>query len=302
MAAPAAEERLPGLIHHDGQIRRRGGHRERARLDVRGVKQVADQRAHLIGLLVDDAEQLHCLGRVQRRGGPQHRGRAALDRGQRGPQLVAHHAEELGPQPLQLLHGRHVLQRDDERRHLARLRPDRRGVDQRGHPPAVGELQDDLLGANRHRLAQHLPQGGFLQQDLPPVGPPHPQPLQQRRGRAARRAQVPDNPPRLPVQRHHLSAAGVEHHDAHRRGLDQHFQVRPRPLLVPVLAGIGDRRPGLRGERRQHLLVLPGERLASESAVRHAMPRSESMPSKYPINSNRKYVPGVRLGPPTVSA
>ena len=28
-----------------------------------------------------------------------------------------------------------------------------------------------------------------------------------------------------------------------------------------MLAGIGDRRPGLRGERRQHLLVLSGERL-----------------------------------------
>ena len=43
-------------------------------------------------------------------------------------------------------------------------------------------------------------------------------------------------------------------------------------------------------------------RRASESAGRHAMPRSESMPSKYPLNSNRKYVPGVRLGRPTVSA
>ena len=41
-------------------------------------------------------------------------------------------------------------------------------------------------------------------------------------------------------------------------------------------------------------------RSASESAVRHAMPRSESMPSKYPISSSRKYVPGVRLGRPTV--
>ena len=32
---------------------------------------------------------------------------------------------------------------------------------------------------------------------------------------------------------------------------------------------------------------IPG-RTASESAARHAMPRSESMPSKYPISNNRK--------------
>ena len=41
---------------------------------------------------------------------------------------MAHHAEELGPQPFQLLYWRHVLQRDDARLHLARLRADGRGV------------------------------------------------------------------------------------------------------------------------------------------------------------------------------
>ena len=43
-------------------------------------------------------------------------------------------------------------------------------------------------------------------------------------------------------------------------------------------------------------------RSASESAVRQAIPRSESMPSKYPIKSSRKEVPGSRLGRPTVAA
>ena len=41
---------------------------------------------------------------------------------------------------------------------------------------------------------------------------------------------------------------------------------------------------------------------ARESAVRHAIPRFESMPSKSPINSNRKYVPGSRLGRLTIAA
>ena len=43
-------------------------------------------------------------------------------------------------------------------------------------------------------------------------------------------------------------------------------------------------------------------RSARESAVRQAIPRSESMPSKYPISNSRKYVPGVRLGRPTEAA
>jgi hypothetical protein len=39
-------------------------------------------------------------------------------------------------------------------------------------------------------------------------------------------------------------------------------------------------------------------RSPSESAARHAIPRSLSMPSKYPISSKRKYRPGARLGRP----
>ena len=36
----------------------------------------------------------------------------------------------------------------------------------------------------------------------------------------------------------------------------------------------------------------------NESAVRHAIPRSESNPSKYPISNARKYTPGAMLGLP----
>ena len=44
------------------------------------------------------------------------------------------------------------------------------------------------------------------------------------------------------------------------------------------------------------------DRRLSESATRHAIPRSDDTPSKNPMNSNRKYRPGGRLGRPSRSA
>ena len=58
-----------------------------------------------------------------------------------------------------------------------------------------------------------------------------------------------------------MAGPGIEDHDAHRGGVDQGLQVGPRPLLGPVPAGVGDRRPGLGREQRQDLLVLAGELL-----------------------------------------
>ena len=43
-------------------------------------------------------------------------------------------------------------------------------------------------------------------------------------------------------------------------------------------------------------------RRLSESAARQAMPRSLSIPSKYPNNRHRKYTPGARPGRPTFLA
>ena len=45
---------------------------------ARCIQQVADQRAHVIGLLVDGAEELQRLGQVQRRRCSQHGGEAAV--------------------------------------------------------------------------------------------------------------------------------------------------------------------------------------------------------------------------------
>ena len=72
-----------------------------------------------------------------------------LDGGQRGPQLVAHHGQELGPRPLQLLQRRQVLQGDDHRFDRPGRGKERRGVDQHLHVPAVRHREHHLLGANR---------------------------------------------------------------------------------------------------------------------------------------------------------
>ena len=65
--AAAAQEGVPGPVHQARDLRRFGGYRERARVDAPDIQQVADQPAHVIGLLVDDAEGVDSqtvLGRV----------------------------------------------------------------------------------------------------------------------------------------------------------------------------------------------------------------------------------------------
>ena len=172
---------------------------------------------------------------------------------------MADHAQELGPQPLQLLQGRQVLDGNDHRLHLLLFRQDGRGVDQGGDAAPVRGPQDDLLGV--HRLPGHQPlgQGELLQGDLPPVGPAEGQHLQQLLRRAARLAQAADDPPRLPVDGADFAGAGVEDQDAHRRGVHQGLQVGPGPLLLPMPAGVGDDQGRLGGEHHQGLLVLGGE-------------------------------------------
>ena len=61
--AAAAQEGVPGPLHQARDRRRFGGYRERPRVDAPDIEQVADQPAHVIGLLVDDAEELAHLGR-----------------------------------------------------------------------------------------------------------------------------------------------------------------------------------------------------------------------------------------------
>ena len=99
-AAPALEP-APGLVHQDGHVDGFGGYRQGPRLDAGHVEEVADQVAHALRLVADDPEELGHLGGVQLRRSLQQGVDRPLDGGQRRPQLVAHHAQELGPQPLQ---------------------------------------------------------------------------------------------------------------------------------------------------------------------------------------------------------
>ena len=135
---PGAQEPAPGLVHH---VRNVGGsefNRQRSRLDAGRVQQVADQVMHVVNLLVYDPVELdhHC--RVQVRRAIEQGAGGTLDGGQRCAQLVADHAQELGPQPFQVLQGCHVLQGDDEGLDLAILRADGRCIEQRGYASTVG--------------------------------------------------------------------------------------------------------------------------------------------------------------------
>ena len=126
-----ADERAAGLVHQRGELGGLGRDRQRPGFDAAGVEQVANQVVHAVGLLVDDAEELRHLGRSEDARGAEHRGGRALDRGQRRAQLVAHHAQELGPHALQLPKRRQVLQGDHHRGERAVRAVDRGGVDER---------------------------------------------------------------------------------------------------------------------------------------------------------------------------
>ena len=304
--AAAAEERVPRPVHQAGHLRRLRRDRQRARLDTPRIQQVADEVDHVVGLLVDDPEELAHLGRVQLRRGAQQRGGRALDGGQRGAQLVAHHAQELGPQPLQLVQRRQVLHGDDHRFDHTVGQADRRGVDQHPDAAAVGNRQHDLFGPHRRGGAQHLRQGNLVKSELAPIGEPARRRLQQVPPGLARQAQAADNSPRLLVERHRFSAPGVEDHDAHGRGFDQGLEVGPGALLVLVRARVGDRRRRLRREQDQDFFVLVRELLpaflVAEEEVADMLARGDAsaLPARSSTESRRPRIraTGRRRGSP----
>ena len=244
-------------LGHLRALRRNG---ERARLDAPRVEQVADQAAHVPGLVVDDAVELVPLGRVDlRRGFQQRRGRP-LDGGERRPQLVAHHAEELRAQPLDLMKRREILHGHDHRHHRAVFGTDRRSVDQHRDAAAVRDREHDFLGAHGLSGAELLRDGELSQADLAAVSAAAGYHLEQLLRGAAGGAQALDDAPRLAVDRGRTARSRIEHHDADRRGLDQRLEVGSRPPLVAIGARIGYGGRRLRGEQHQHLLVLGRER------------------------------------------
>ena len=234
VSGAAGEEGVAGLVHQGADLRGLGRDRERAGFDAPGIEQVGDQPDHAVGLVVDDAEVLARLGRRDEPRGAERRGGRALDGGQRHAQLVAHHAEELRPHPLQFLKRGEVLHGDHHRRDGAVLGVDRRRVDERGDAAPVGGREHDLLGAHRLGAAQRLRQRELVEGDLAPVGEAAGEDPEQVLGGAARHAQALDDPPGLAVERDRVAGANVEHHDADRRGLDQRLEVGAGALLGAV--------------------------------------------------------------------
>ncbi len=261
--AAAAQERAARPLDQGGHVRGLGGDRERARVDAPRIEQVADEAAHVAGLFGDDAVELAHLGPIELGLLLEQRVRRALDRDQRGAQLVAHQAQELGPHPLDLVERRQVLHRHHHRFDRAAGRTDRGRVDQRPDAPPVGDRQHHLLGAHRLAIAELLRERELAQRHLTAVGAPAGDHLQELLGRAAGYPQALSDAPRLPVEPRRLSGLRVEDHDPDGRGLDQRFEVGPGALLVAVRAGVGDRGRSLGREQHQNLFVVVGELLAA---------------------------------------
>ena len=216
MADTRTQQSLPGLVHEAGDFRRLGGNRQRAGLDTPLVQQVRNEADHVIGLLVDDPEERHRLRRIRGQRGAQDGGRRALDRHQRRPQLVAHHAEEVRPHPLQFLEWRQILHGDHDRLDLAVRPPDRGAVDQHPGASPVRHRNHDLLRPHRLAATELLRQRQLAESHLASVGPPERGHLQQLLHRLVRQADRLDNPPRFAIDRLRPAGPGVEHHHADR--------------------------------------------------------------------------------------
>ena len=166
----AGQERVAGLVHQETHLRGFRGDRQRARIGASRVEQVANQTVHEIGLFVDDTEELAHFGRIEFPRGVQHRRRRSLDGGQRRTQFVAHHAEKLGPRPVQFLQRRQVLHGDHHRRHRAVLAANRGGAHEHRHIAPVGNGNHDLHVTHRLGTVEHLGKGKLVQRDFASVG------------------------------------------------------------------------------------------------------------------------------------
>ena len=226
----AAQECVPRPLHQLGHLRGRRRHRQRARVDAAGIEQVADQVLGVIRLLVDDAEELVHLGRVQGRrraepGAPPTPGwRPAAC-----AQFVAHHVQELRLQPPQFLQRRKILQGHHHRLDHAVPGTDRRGVDQRPDAAAVGSGQHDLLGEQGLGVAQLLGQRELVERVLAAIREPAPQHVHHVLQGALRQAHALGDPARLAVEIHRVTGPGIEHHDAHRAGVPPGLRGRRAP-------------------------------------------------------------------------
>ena len=258
VAGAAGQERAARRVDERARVGRLGIDRQGAGVDAAGVEQVADEVRHAVGLVVDDAEELHELGRAERTPGAEHGGGGPLDGGERRAQLVAHHAEEVGAHAVELLERGEVLQRDHDGLDPA-VAADGGRAEQGGHAGPVGHREHDLLGPHPLGAAEHRRERERAQRKLAAVGAPAGDHVEEVLGGAAGLAQALDDAPSLAVERDQARRRRVEHHHADRGGVDQRLEVGARAALVAEGAGVGDGDRGLRGEQHEQFLVVRRE-------------------------------------------
>ena len=260
LAAAGAGEGVAGALDQACHGRRLGSHRQRARLDAAGVQQVADEAAHVIRLLVDDAGKLAHLRGLEVGAFAQQRGGGTLDGGERRAQLVAYQAQELGAHAFHFVERREVLQGDHHRPRDTPFRGDGGGVDQGAHAAPVRYRQHHLLGAHGLGVGvcELVGQWKVRKRGLAAVRAAAGDDFEELFRRMPRHAEALDDAPHLPVERHWPSAA-VEHHHTHRRSLHERLEVGPRKPLGAIHARVGDRGGSLGGEQQQRLFVVVAE-------------------------------------------
>ena len=213
---PGGGEGAPGPFHQRGQLGGFGADRQRACLDAGDVQQVGDQLFHVVGLVVDDPDELARHRRVEVGRRVHDRGGGAFDGGQGRQQLVADRGQEVGPQPFLFLDVGHVLEGDDQRLDCTTLSGDGCCIEQHGDAAPVGDADGDLLGPHRLRGAEQLGDRELSQGDLAPVGAPEGQYVEEVFRGLVWVPQDVDDPAGLPVERAGGSRGGVEDDDADR--------------------------------------------------------------------------------------
>ena len=244
--APRVGEAVSGPVHERGHLRGFGIDRQRSRLDARHVQQVGDQSVHVVGLVLDDPEELADHRRIEVGGGIQDGGGGALDGGQRDAQFVAYRCQKLRPHSLQFPKGRHVLKCDDHRLQLALPVLDGRCADNGGDTPPVGDAENELLAPYRLPCAQHLGQRCLLhpvpEALLEParIQPCHDPSQRVVRGDAVRQGPEGAQPLliALAAEGEGHEAVGTADHRQHRQDQDICQGMQPGPAAPRIFQGI----------------------------------------------------------------
>ena len=103
---PPPDRNAARALDQRGHVRRLGRDRQGARVDAPGVEEVGDRTDHPVGLLVDDPEEEERLCQREVAHPAEHRGGRTFGGSERGAEFVAHHAEEFGAHPVELLQRR----------------------------------------------------------------------------------------------------------------------------------------------------------------------------------------------------